>query len=43
MNKFTKVMFVLSLIFVSLGVVCFVVPPIISQFIDPSTVVFFVF
>ena len=42
MNKFTKVMFVLSLIFVSLGVVCFVVPPIISQFIDPSTVVFYV-
>lgn len=42
MNKFTKVMFVLSLIFVSLGAVCFVVPPIISQFIDPSTVVFFV-
>lgn len=42
MNKFTKVMFVLSLIFVSLGVVCFVVPPIISQFIDPNTVVFYV-
>ena len=42
MNKFTKVMFVLSLIFVSLGAVCFVVPPIISQFIDPSTVVFYV-
>ena len=42
MNKFTKVMFVLSLIFVSLGVVCFVVPPIISQFIDPTTVVFYV-
>ena len=42
MNKFTKVMFVLSLIFVSLGVVCFIVPPIISQFIDPSTVVFYV-
>lgn len=42
MSKFTKVMFVLSLIFVSLGVVCFVVPPIISQFIDPSTVVFYV-
>ena len=42
MNKFTKVMFVLSLIFVSLGVVCFIVPPIISQFIDPTTVVFYV-
>lgn len=42
MNKFTKVMFVLSLIFVSLGAVCFIVPPIISQFIDPSTVVFYV-
>lgn len=42
MNKFTKVMFVLSLIFVSLGAVCFVVPPIISQFIDPSKVVFYV-